>query len=125
MWWLLAIPSVVVMVVSDLRSRTVEAWTIAVTCVVIASVSVAEFGLRGAFVNMLSNMLFCLPAGLCVMGYLKARQIRCCDAVGAGDILFILALTPMFPLKGFLVFLIVSSMLTLAAWGVYASAYKY
>ena len=121
MWGLLAIPPIAAMVVSDLRSRTVALWQLAVTCAVLAFVSVAESGFRGALTNMSGNILVCILAGLCVVLYLKARRIQCRDAVGGGDVLFILGLTPLFSVGGFLVFMTVSSLLTLAVWSVYAS----
>lgn len=109
------------MVVSDFRSRTVEVWALAVTFVIIAAVSVVDSGFRVTLENMAGNILALIPVGLCVMLYLKARGIRFRDAVGEGDILFILAVTPLFTVKGFLVFMTVSSLASLVVWYLYAS----
>lgn len=121
MWGLLAIPFLAVMVVSDFRHRTVEIWTLAVTCLIIAYISIIESGIRAAMTNMLFNIPACILIGLCVLGYLKARGIRCRDAIGRGDIFFILALTPLFSIQEFLLFMTASSLFTLAAWAAYIS----
>lgn len=119
MWELAAIPPIAVMVVSDFRSRTVGVWTIGVTCVLTAAAAVAEYGFRAAVMNMLCNIPVCILTGTFVMAYLKVRKLHPAHAIGGGDIIFILALTPLFTVKGFLVFMTVSSILTLAVWGMY------
>lgn len=124
MWGLTVIPFLAAMIVSDFRSRTVEAWILAVSCILIAGVSAVEYGLRGALTNILANATVCLLTGICIIIYLKIRKIHPAQAVGEGDIIFILALTPLFTLKGFLTFMTVSSILTLMMWGLHTLLYR-
>lgn len=119
MWGLLAIPSIIEMIISDFRSRTVRVRTLAVTCVLLAVTAIAEYGPHVTLSNMAANSLVCLLLGLCVLTYLRIRRTPVSEAVGCGDILFILALTPLFKLDAFLLFITVSSALTLSSWLIY------
>lgn len=124
MWGLLAIPSIIEMIISDFRSRTVRVLSLAVTCVLLAISAIIEYGMHATLLNMAANGLACLLIGICVLAYLKIRRIPVSEAVGCGDILFILALTPLFRLNAFLLFMTVSSALILSSWFIYTVILK-
>lgn len=124
MWGLLAIPPIVEMIISDFRSRTVRVLSLAVTCVLLAISAIIEYGMHATLLNMAANGLVCLLVGICVLIYLRIRRTPVSEAVGCGDILFILALTPLFKLDAFLLFMTVSSTLTLSAWLIHTVIFK-
>ena len=108
MWGLLAIPPIVEMIISDFRNRTVRVKTLAVTCVLLTASAIIEYGLD----NTLS------------LAYLRIRKTPISEAVGCGDILFILSLTPLFRLDAFLLFMTVSSALILSSWFIHTVILK-
>ena len=117
MWsGLLVIPPLVVMVISDFRSRRVGIFPLVVTCAMIAASSIAGYGIGGTLLNMIRNGALCILPWFCIRLWLLVRGIKPSDAVGGGDIIFVLALTPLFGMKEFLTFMTVSSVLTLTAW---------
>ena len=60
MWGLLAIPSIIEMIISDFRSRTVRVLSLAVTCVLLAISAIIEYGMHATLLNMAANGLVCL-----------------------------------------------------------------
>lgn len=71
---------------------------------------------------MLSNLILNLSATifLWLMLYVYAllREMRLSEMMGGGDLAFVLTVTPYFGIVDFVTYLIVSSLLTLAAWWV-------
>lgn len=124
MWGLLAIPSIIEMIISDFRSRTVRVRTLAVTCILLTVSAIIEYGLDNTLLNITANGAACILIGLCTLAYLRIRKTPISEAVGCGDILFILSLTPLFRLDVFLLFMTVSSALILSSWFIYTVILK-
>lgn len=120
---ILLIPAVA-LTVGDFRERRVHLlWLLA-----LAAASFATAGIRSGFHVMVSDAIFNLlflcfmGAGigswLCIRyrGSFKVRLLSVKRLFGAGDVVFLIALTPMFGLKEYIVFLLAACIISLVWW---------
>ncbi|MCL2562119.1 MAG: hypothetical protein FWE10_07385 [Rikenellaceae bacterium] len=105
------------LIVEDFRSRTVGLGWLVALAVISALVSVYIGGLRLAVTNTALNalLLLYLTGGIAV--YVRMRRGRWMNPlkeyIGAGDVLFLAALVPLFDLRGYLLFMIGASVFSL------------
>lgn len=114
----------VMMIFSDYRSRTVISWQLMLFGIIVLIISLLENGVRMTYTNMTINMLLSLFIGLCVYMYFLMKYKTVQSLIGEGDILFILFLTPFFTPRAFLVFMVISFVVTLLMWIIASSARK-
>ncbi|ULB34935.1 MULTISPECIES: hypothetical protein [Proteiniphilum] len=109
------------MILSDYRSRTVILWHLLLFGITVLIISWLENGLWETCTNLVTNIFLSLFIGLCVYGYFLWKYKSVQSVIGKGDILFILFLTPFFTPRSFLVFMLVSFVVTLLMWIIIAS----
>lgn len=114
--------ALLVIVFSDFREYMISVVWLAVFALSNITAGFVELGIRPAGINLLLNMAQLILLYTFLWGYVKFlrvnkyRSLR--NAIGLGDLLFIPALTPLFTPVDFMLFLIVSFVLSLAFWGV-------
>lgn len=84
--------------------------------IVLLAVSLIEFGWRYVAINVVFNLLTLSLLILALYGYSRVRKMRLCEMIGGGDLAFVLTLMPYFEVRAYMLFLIVSSCVTLAVW---------
>lgn len=87
-------------------------------CITMSIASVMDIGLRPGISNLVSNLVVCLMLWSSLHLYFKLTGRQLSDAIGAGDMVFIAAMTPYFTMQDFLVFLVTAAILSLAVWGI-------
>ena len=116
MWNLLCIPPLAAMVISDLRSRRIGILHLIIFGITLLTASILEFGWRQVMVNALFNLLAVLFLSIFLYGYSRIRKMRLADMIGGGDLAFALAAMPYLEIREYILFLILSCVLTLAVW---------
>jgi Flp pilus assembly protein protease CpaA len=128
MWWNYIIPLLTaiplfVMAIEDYRKREIHVLWLALFVIFV----IVNCALEQSCITILSNMFYnslilcLLLASICIWLYIRKREfvnpfIR---HLGWGDIIFLWALTPVFNLRGYLIYLIVSSSISIIYWVVY------
>lgn len=74
------------------------------------------FGINILIERVLFNLFILLMLSFGVYIYCKLRRLKVFEMTGLGDILFIIGLAPMFDTKKFLIFLIISLLISLLYW---------
>lgn len=116
MWSLLCIPPLAAMVISDLRSRRIGMVHLIIFGITLLAASILEFGWPQVLVNLSFNLLTVLLLWLSLYGYSSMRKRRLADMIGGGDFAFALAAMPYMEIREYILFLILSCVLTLAVW---------
>ena len=117
LWSLLCVPPLVVMAVSDFRRRTVGIVPLCLFgCAVLAAAVLESGGFRVSLRNLGWNALTCVLLLGFLLGWSRLRGHRLGEMGGAGDAVFIFLLAPYFPPREFVLFLTISSALTLVLW---------
>ena len=104
------------MIVSDARSRTVSSWWLSAFGLVLVVAGVIEEGWRETLINIVCNLFVLWVIGVSLLAYSKMRKRPLMEMLGAGDVIFLAALTPVFGVEVYLRFLIVSSIFALLSW---------
>ncbi len=106
----------------DFRRREVSVVWLAVTAVCAVGVAVAQEGWREMLVRSGLNLLIIayLAIGVAVWAWIKARRpVNPVNRfIGLGDVLFFVALVPLFPFKRFAWLLVVCMVFSLVWWWV-------
>ena len=116
MWSLLCIPPLAAMVINDLRSRRIGMVHLIIFGITLLTASLLEFGWRQVLVNLSFNLLTVLFLSISLYGYSRMRKMRLSDMIGGGDLAFALAAMPYLEIREYILFLILSCVLTLAVW---------
>lgn len=116
MWSLLCIPPLAAMAISDLRSRRIGVICLSIFGITLLAASVIDSGWRQVAINVGFNLLTIVFLCLMLYGWSRLRGMKLPDMAGGGDLAFALAVMPYFELRDYVLFLLLSSMLTLAAW---------
>lgn len=114
------------MIISDFRCRRVTLLWLVILAVGDAAISIILYGLNTAVINFLFNIaiLIYMFLGVLLYVYIKNRKISSIKHyAGIGDLLFFVALTPIFEFRSFIYFLIGSCLASLAWWTVIYIAY--
>lgn len=118
-WQLLSVLPLGVMMVTDIRSRTVSSWWLLLFAILLWVPCIVVDGWRVFLTKALLNLLMIAFVGLALWGYSLVRRKKLLAMLGLGDILFFLSLAPCFEMKAYLCFLIGSCLLALAVWPVF------
>lgn len=113
---LLSIFPLMAMIVSDARSRMVSSWWLSAFGLILVVAGVIEEGWRETLINIVCNLFVIWVIGVSLLAYSKMRKRPLMEMLGAGDVIFLAALTPVFGVEVYLRFLIVSSILALLSW---------
>lgn len=104
--------NLIAMIVSDWRKRLINTYTLAFFAfLVIYSVYDYE-GFYILATRLEVNMFFLAIMFICVGLYIKLTKRHVRDCIGWGDLLFMIALAPLFELRQFLIFLIITFVIT-------------
>ena len=108
------------MMASDFRQRYVSLWWLAAFAVTVFTAAAVCHGLTVAGVNLLINMCLIVLLGAVLLIYFRLKTGRWLNLLrrhlGSGDLFFFLYAAPLFSLRGFLVFMIASMVLSLVWW---------
>lgn len=100
--------NLIAMIISDLRQRVINVYVLAFfASLVVYSV----YNCGGIYIltaRLKLNIFFLAFMFICVGLYIKLIKRNVTDCIGLGDILFIIALTPLFEIRQFIIFLIVT-----------------
>ena len=113
--FLLLVPAAV-LARDDFRTRRVDASWLAVLGTVSVGVSWHTLGWRTMLLQTAGNAALLLLSGTALFGYLRLRRLSVRHAFGAGDVLFLLAVAPLFAPTEFLRFLIAACVVALLWW---------
>lgn len=120
MWSLVTLIPAGALALSDFRHRTVSAAWLAVFGMLAAGSVVLADGWMAMLARSGSNLLLLGVLGGCVGLWLLLRGrvsgLRLRDYAGAGDLVFAVLLTPLFDLRGYLIFLLAGSAGSLVWW---------
>lgn len=115
----LIIPAVM-MSVEDFRNRRISVAVLAVFAVCVLSYEWLAESIVAMLINMATNIgLLAVMFGGVALSLLvrsKSRRKPIKELIGLGDVLFMVAATPLFPLKEFLYFMLVSFIAALLGW---------
>ncbi|MDR1671611.1 MAG: hypothetical protein LBR57_03735 [Alistipes sp.] len=108
------------LVVDDFRRREVSVWWLVATAAMATGVAAAVEGWRGALINSGINLLVIvyMAVGVTVWAWVRSRRLinPVNRFIGLGDVLFFVALTPLFPIKTFAWLLVACMVFSLAWW---------
>ncbi|MDR2292326.1 MAG: hypothetical protein LBE11_02505 [Prevotellaceae bacterium] len=116
---LLLIVPVVPMIISDFCYRKIALIWIIILAVCAVTAAIILYGLNISAMNFTLNLaiLVYMFLGVLLYVYIKNRKISSIKHfAGIGDILFFIALTPVFEFRNFIYFLIGSCLAALAWW---------
>lgn len=122
--YLLPIIPMVPMIVSDFSIRKIcVVWLILfIICISILAVTVNGF--EQCLRNILSNVVLLTYLAAGVILYLKIKTRRWVNPlnkyIGSGDLWLFIGLTPLFSLKGYMLFALTSFLLSLVWWSIVA-----
>lgn len=116
MWGLCAIPAVAAMVISDCRSRTVGIIPLACFGITMLLASIMDNGIHACLRNIAANLVLCLTLLSALAVYFRIRRLRFAEALGDGDVVFIILITPYFTPERYVMFLVSASVCTLTIW---------
>ena len=109
-----------IMALSDFRSRKIALWSLLLLFALCLPISIYIYGGSVVVNRIVLNILLLAYLGTGILLYLWVRHRRFTNPLrrylGTGDLLFMLALTPLFNPKEFLIFLLVSMVGGLAWW---------
>lgn len=126
------------MIWTDFTTRRIETLWLAAFGVLLGAFATAQYGWRYVGFNLLTNFIFLAFYYFFIWGYILILKRRAAcksdlsngtdfphklfmlNYIGAGDLLFLPALAIYFPLREFVFFLVLSFLLSLAGWSLYA-----
>lgn len=119
MVFLLMIPTAI-MALSDFRSRKITLWSLLLLFALCLPISIYLYGGSAVVNHIMLNIFLLAYLGVGILLYLWIRHRRFTNPLkrhlGSGDLLFVLALTPLFDPEKFLIFLLASMVGALAWW---------
>ena len=104
------------MVISDLRSRRIGTIHLIIFGITLLMASLWDSGWCQVLLNLSFNLLTVLFLWLFLYGYSRLRKMKLSEMIGDGDLWFAMAATPYLELREYVVYLIISCTMTLAAW---------
>ncbi|MGM9763939.1 MAG: prepilin peptidase [Candidatus Cryptobacteroides sp.] len=116
MWSIICVPPLAAMVVSDLHNRRIGTVYLLVFGIMLLAASMLDFGWRQVMINVGFNLLTVGFLWLTLYGWSRLRGMRLSDMIGGGDLAFAMAVMPYFELRDYVLFLLISCLLTLAVW---------
>ena len=104
------------MVISDLRSRRIGTIHLIIFGITLLMASLWDSGWCQVLVNLSFNLLTVLFLWLFLYGYSRLRKMKLSEMIGDGDLWFAMVAIPYLELREYVVYLIISCTMTLAAW---------
>ena len=112
------------LIIEDFRHRQVHIVWLALFAGSVLGVATAFLGILGALINLAVNicLLTCMACGLLLWirsngsRLSKAGRISVQDCVGIGDMVFLVSIAPLFDIRKYLLFLLVSMIWSLVWW---------
>ncbi len=114
--YLLLLLPAAVLARDDFRTRRVGILWLAALGAAAVVAAWSTQGARAAAEHMLCNSVLLLVSGAALTCYLRLRRLPAHRSIGAGDIIFITALTPLFAPAAFLRFLLAACIVALIWW---------
>ncbi len=122
MWSLVPLIPVSVLAVSDFRHRSVSVVWLAAFGVATIGCSLLQYGIGTTLWRTGFNLALLIVLSSLIFGWLLLRKkktgLHPKDYVGAGDLVFVLLLTPFFDLRDYLFFLLVGAVGSLLWWSI-------
>lgn len=100
--------NLIAMIISDWKKRLINTYMLAFFAFLVAYSVYDDEGIYILTTRLESNIFFLIFMFTSMGLYIKLTKRRPKDCIGWGDILFIIALSPLFELRQFLIFLIVT-----------------
>lgn len=113
------------MIISDFRKRLINVYVLVFFAFLIIYSVYNHEGIYTLATRMGLNLYFLVFMFLCLGLYIRLTKRRIFDCIGLGDILFIVALTPLFELRQFVVFLIITFVCTLFVSVIFSKFLKF
>jgi len=116
---ILTIVPLVSMMASDYRCRKVSAYQMLLFILSTICFAVTSLGLKYCLINVASNLIIMIIMFVFVTLYFKVRTGSCASVLGSlglGDVLFFIALVPLYSMIEYLWLLIVVSLFSLSFW---------
>lgn len=104
------------MLVSDHKTRTVSARVLFVFAGMQVVLSGCLYGWAVSFARIICNTILLAIIGVWLGLYAILRKKKMADMIGIGDAIFFAAISPMFDVYGYVLFLIISSIVALLYW---------
>ena len=112
---LLLIP-LVILTISDIRSRTVSSWWLLTFGILnLIFMGITE-GWKCVAIRTFGNLLLLLIVGLTLLAYAKVRHKRLPEMLGLGDVLFLVVVSPAFGGAEYLKYIVASSLVGILLW---------
>ena len=112
---LLLIP-LVILTISDIRSRTVSSWWLLTFGILnLIFMGITE-GWKCVAIRTFGNLLLLLIVGLTLLAYAKVRHKRLPEMLGLGDVLFLVVVSPAFGWAEYLKYIVASSLVGILLW---------
>lgn len=112
---LLVIP-LVVLVISDIRSRTVSSWWLLTFGILNLIFLGLLDGWKCVVNRIVGNLLLLLLIGSFIWVYSKVRHKRLPELLGLGDVLFLVVLLPAFGWMEYMKYIVASSLVGILLW---------
>ena len=114
-----------IMIYTDLRRRYIRLDCLVLFGVLLWGMSLWESGWKHTVTCAVINLLFLLLwSGAVLLVFRRKKRFsgkRWQDCIGAGDLIFLLLLTPIWSLRSFVIFLLAGAVVSLIYNGVYSS----
>lgn len=115
----------IVLIVSDIRHRSVSVWWLIVFALALWSAVAVTSGCLVALIKGTFNCCILFIIGVLLLLYSRARGKNLLEMLGFGDVLFLLIVSPVFESKDFMLYLIISCVLCLLVWPVFCAKQPY
>ena len=112
---LLLIPLVILMI-SDVRSRSVSSWWLLTFGILNLIFMGITDGWKCVAIRTFGNLLLLLIVGLTLLAYAKVRHKRLPEMLGLGDVLFLVVVSPAFGEAEYLKYIVASSLVGILLW---------
>lgn len=116
---ILTIMTLIPMMVSDYRCRSVSAYQMYLFLLSTICFAVASKGLKLCLMNIAGNFMIILVLFVFVTLYFKIRTgfyASILGSIGMGDVMFFIALLPLYSMMEYLCLIIVASLVSLLVW---------
>ena len=108
--------SLSVLAVSDVRSRSVSSWWLLASGILNFVFLWILDGWKCVAVRIVGNLLLLQIIGVALWIYARARHERMSDLFGAGDVIFLMVLSPAFGWTEYMRFIVASSIAGIILW---------
>ncbi len=112
---LLLIP-LVILTISDIRSRTVSSWWLLIFGILNLLILGNLDDWESVLSRIVGNLLLLLIIGLTLWAYAKVRHKRLPEMLGLGDVLFLVVVSPAFGEAEYLKYIVASSLVGILLW---------